>query len=288
MRVSNEALLGTIAACPKCGSMVQIQSPRQDVAAPQIKLGSAPVDSEAITEDGIAAEIDDHADASLVEPGSGFSSSPPPMEGPPPVWQDDANWQSDQTKRTRQIAMIATIALSTLSVTALTFGWFLRSQRTTASVSEPNTPERNTSEPTATEEPEQVQSEVDTAVETSDDSLAIESQMPDPVESELIPPPAASVETDSNAVNTVVDSTPPSTVVPSSLIPTSPIGSGEAESETESSMTELPAGLLQFVPLMLGEGLAEKTSLAAPPSIDQVNINAAAIEDSDTLGIDPA
>ncbi|MDB4749975.1 hypothetical protein OAF83_03630, partial [Rubripirellula sp.] len=51
LRVSDPAIVGTIAACPKCGSMVEINRPDG-----QVEIGRSGVDSQAITEDAITAD----------------------------------------------------------------------------------------------------------------------------------------------------------------------------------------------------------------------------------------
>ena len=51
LRVSDPAVVGTIAACPKCGSMVEINRPDS-----QVEIGRSGVDSQAITEEAITAD----------------------------------------------------------------------------------------------------------------------------------------------------------------------------------------------------------------------------------------
>ena len=48
LNVVESSIVGTITACPKCGSMVKIDRP-----SPQVSLGTADVDSQAITQDAI-------------------------------------------------------------------------------------------------------------------------------------------------------------------------------------------------------------------------------------------
>ena len=305
LRVSSESLLGTISACPKCGSMVQIEAPTQDISQennrrPQVKLGNAPVDSEAITEDGIASELADVSDVEAGNVKSGFANPPPvpnssyldsslsdqdSMSGPPPTWQDNENWQSEKTQRTRHIAMIVTIALSSLSVTALTFGWFLRLQK-------PDPLEiAQTSEMPPAEEVEEVKEVEDapTLVQEPDQKAEVATEnLVEPIETMVKPD-----VTDGIGVENVVspEANPDNqTVIPSSLIPTSPIESSDDVDTEEfggSTMTELPAGLQQFVPQLFPEVPVEETSLKAPPTINDVEIDAAAEEDSNTLGIEP-
>ncbi|KAA1262020.1 hypothetical protein LF1_45810 [Rubripirellula obstinata] len=296
LRVSSEALLGTIAACPKCGSMVKIEKP------PQVKLGNVPVDSEAITEDGISTEFPGVSDASTEsatgEFKTGFADAPPipnlddsddtTIAGPPPTWQDNENWQSDKTKRTRHIAMIATIAISTLSVTVLTFGWFMRMQSKPVAVAEAT--EMETDPLTQIDPLTQAPGEA-TTLDSEQDVTPTDLEPPeqtDPIEP--VPDPFAESSVETTEVADPIDV--PQTVIPSSLIPKSPIetSSGDQEPETDQdapTMKELPAGLQQFMPMTLNEGPAQETSLAAPPTINEIEIDAAAEEDSNTLGIEP-
>lgn len=135
LRVNNPALVGTIANCPKCGSMVQIPAP--DELAPGevdgaseprgFALGSDSVDSDTMTRDAVP-EPPDSAGAS--EMPSGFAPSesddradevaaPPGGDVIPPAWQ------SAQTERARHIALIVSLSAGGLIVAALLFGWFV-------------------------------------------------------------------------------------------------------------------------------------------------------------------
>lgn len=336
LRVSSEALLGTISACPKCGSMVKIEAPLQDgtrqdadkvdlphppLNRPQVKLGTVPVDSEAITEDGIASELANDSEASAGELKSGFSSAPPihdsnqsdphladraTLAGPPPTWQDSENWQSAKTRRTRHIVMIATIALSTLSVTVLTFGWFLRSQKpNTGSVAQNSETAIVPAESASTEVADPDSDAIENPIATDEatdpkpafDVVETENATPQNVLAELTDKTPTMAEA-SDLPQTIIPQTIipqsiiPQSIIPQSLIPTSPIGSsGDTSDDTTGqelpSMKELPAGLQQYIPQLLQEGPAEETSLDAPPTINQIEIDAATEEDSNTLGIEP-
>ena len=63
-RTSDPSLIGTIASCPKCNSMVQIDRPTDQVA-----VGRSGVDSQAITEEA----IDSDDDSAAVDPATGGS-----------------------------------------------------------------------------------------------------------------------------------------------------------------------------------------------------------------------
>jgi hypothetical protein len=111
--------------------MVEIQPPidaRQ--AAQQVAVGSPQVDSEAITEEAIAAEPADQIDPSSVPRGFGADetlapdpriNNEVPLGGPV-----SPSWQSERQQRSRQIALIVAIAGSGLIASAILFGWFVK------------------------------------------------------------------------------------------------------------------------------------------------------------------
>jgi hypothetical protein len=273
--------------------------------SPQVKLGNTPVDSEAITQDGIDPEIAslNPADAGADLPSEssasgGFRNLPPgsnqpSLAGPPPSLQEEMQWQTEGTRKTRQIGMIVTIAVSTLSVTLLTFGWFVRMRRSqpdqnedqvAVNMSSLETPAQRIVEPNSAVADATTSSQEDPFAETITESR-LETEVESTNAESAIVDPAASVDP-------VGDSTADSEI-PDSLIPTSPIdGASKTDSAFEdtddagSTMTELPAGLKQFMPLLLQEGPAEITSLATPPTINDIQIEAAE-EESGTLGVAP-
>ncbi len=129
LRVTDPAIVGTIAACPKCQSMVQIdpvgidpdaegQSPPQ-----QLAVGSSSVDSQAITEDAIAPQ-QLAADSKPGQPFVGGELVSQEQLDPIPPTQ---RWQSERTERSRQIALIATLSFTGLLIAAAMFGWFVSS-----------------------------------------------------------------------------------------------------------------------------------------------------------------
>ncbi len=130
LRVTDPAVIGTIAACPKCQSMVQIDPP-------QLRVGASSVDSEAITEEAVPpGEFDPNrageegTSIGSASPESGFSGQTnlaPPIE--PPGTTLPMDWQSDSTRRTRQIAMVSALSIGTLLVAGVMFALFARSYR---------------------------------------------------------------------------------------------------------------------------------------------------------------
>ncbi|WP_197169201.1 hypothetical protein [Novipirellula galeiformis] len=140
LRVTDPSLVGTISACPKCGSMVEItggdpvEDGGQDAlprAPEQVALGADSVDSETITRDAIsAAEIDaDHSVeelASYSQPFQGSDSleSAEVVDTAMPISPDD--WQSDRTRKSRQLGMIVAVSIATLLIAVIVFAWFVR------------------------------------------------------------------------------------------------------------------------------------------------------------------
>ena len=145
LRVRRQELAGTIVACPKCRSMVQLDPPPgqgtsptsyQDGGAdqPGVALGQQIVDSGALTEDSISRSEsslagNSFAETSLPEPslaaeGSRFAEAPPvttddqpegglpdsrAADGPAPGVRDRA-FHSEKTARSRRIAFYVVVA----------------------------------------------------------------------------------------------------------------------------------------------------------------------------------
>lgn len=119
LRVTDPSIVGTIGTCPKCSSMVQIDRP-----AGQVEVGRSSVDSQAITEEAIAAD-----DGSSFEPNvdaqgfHGTDSIPDEM----PSGAIPPDWQSDKTRRSKQVALVVAVSVSGLLLAVAVFGWFVRS-----------------------------------------------------------------------------------------------------------------------------------------------------------------
>ena len=140
LRVTDPAIVGTIASCPKCESMVQIDQPTTDAPADaagspsQVAVGQSSIDSGAITKDAIApadltpAKLGDNDAGSSTVDGPFAGNAPPPNPTtsdqsvavpPPPAWQ------SQQSARTKQVALIASLSIGGLIAAAAAFGWFV-------------------------------------------------------------------------------------------------------------------------------------------------------------------
>ncbi len=157
-RVTRAELVGTIVACPKCGSMMQIVAP-DEIAVPPTDLisaggqvgmavGQESVDSEAMTEASNILGVGevDFADSGPSDPGASASSGNPttrarfevdesiaaPAAGPaihdpaatPPL---PMAFESAGATRSRQIALVVLTLISGLCVSGLLFFLFVRS-----------------------------------------------------------------------------------------------------------------------------------------------------------------
>ena len=173
LRVTDPLLVGQISSCPKCGSMVQVNQPNSNAGAqsdvspsastpvigavpiegqlptPRVEMGSAEVDSEAITHDAISSS-DILADSSshVMPPplesevgSSAFQRSndfPADHTASTPVNDPDFNdgarmspesWQSERTRKSRQAAMIVAVSAISLLGAIVFFTYFVRSRR---------------------------------------------------------------------------------------------------------------------------------------------------------------
>ena len=124
LRVSDPAVVGTIAACPKCGSMVEISRPES-----QVEIGRSGVDSQAITEEAIAA--DSGLATGSIQPANdeGFAGSdsllPDSRDGLSGAMHPD--WQSAKTQKSRQIGLVIALSATGLIAAVMFFGWFVTS-----------------------------------------------------------------------------------------------------------------------------------------------------------------
>ncbi|WP_144057716.1 hypothetical protein [Novipirellula maiorica] len=137
--MTDPSLVGTIAACPKCGSMVEIQGELPPSHAPeslprnpqQVALGMDSVDSETITRDALSAgEFDPDTAAPPIqshpEPFVGTESVPPSQLADPGMPISPDGWQSDRTRKSRQMGMIAAVSIATVLIATVVFVWFVR------------------------------------------------------------------------------------------------------------------------------------------------------------------
>ncbi len=277
--------------------MVQIDRP-----GPQVAVGGSGIDSQAITEEAISASegaalgsadstpsgfVGDEGNRS----GFGVSASASPM---PP------QWQSDRTQRSRQIALVVAVSLASLLVAVAGFWWFVQSSRNgqpAAVVSETDTVDL-TNDPITTDDTESSSNDLaDDATDTSTDmSAEPASEAIHPDEQGQPQAEAPATEQTSSELGqreAVADLIPRSPLdpapseVPAPPAPQAPTAPFEDE-PAAGGMQELPPELAKYTKFLLEEGSTEKPTLQAPPTMDEVTIDAAAEElDDPTITVRP-
>lgn len=284
LRVTDPTVVGTIAACPKCQSMVQIDPPATPAINPatpkQVTAGNAAVDSGAITESAIASDGIELRDGAPPVAG-GFSDFQNNDIDAPPTAMNPLGFESESARRSKQIALVTALSLSTLLVAVFGFIWFIRSYQPAATVADAESPviaPENESSPPMTETPP-----------TEAESVESETIEPSPAEQE----PQREPEPE----NTPTDPAPVTKepIIPVDLMPKSPFGpdlkpremrdaAKEAEVDPDASrMMDLPPGLAQFTPFLLQDSATEIPTLQAPPTMDELAIEDAVEDDLDPL-----
>ncbi len=135
IRVRNPNLIGQLANCPKCNSIIQIELPQQI----HVDIPGNVADSSALTKDALQAPDDEFRLAPLEKSGSlnDVDSLIPPTttvdtweslastspSAPPMPTQD---WSSQQTARTRQLLLVGILGVSGVLFAGLLFVGFQR------------------------------------------------------------------------------------------------------------------------------------------------------------------
>lgn len=303
LRVTDPGIVGTIASCPKCESMVPIDLPSivTKTTPPQVAVGQSSIDSEAITEDAIAPEgfaadqlghSDDVADSSVPRPPSPFLGQVPPQNEAAGAIPTSQVWQSQRTTRSQQIALIATLSMTGLLAAGAIFGWFVSIWQ-----------DRSDSGSVAAAS---IDSKIDPKSEQTD---AVENDMRDQQAADpevtTTPQPADPnplTEAKANPVssNSLADQSPDlveeeDALIPTDLIPSSPLDEQPADSTPERELqprdrdaadgaakvgaTELPPEFAKYTQILPKEGSLDKPSIDAPPTIDDIELEDAATDD---------
>lgn len=344
LRVTDPAIVGTIASCPKCESMVQINGPStatqatppprrmvpgpnapsqnapgqnapSQIAAGQIAAGQSSIDSEAITEDAIAAADFDAGESDLADSSSKLdrSRNPSPFSGHAPSQEDrtstvpsSVGWQSERTVRSRQIALITTLAIASLVVAASVFGWFVstwQDRPTSRPVAEADAnpaakpdPADPDSESPVVQDPVGADVMADRAEEPETSPKSASGQANDgpvlPQDTDV--PKQEIAESAQNLIETPVSN------IPNDLVPTSPLktdtdpasvsdampsdNTASSDSPTDQDAdnigaTELPPEFAKYTQILPVDGSLDKPTLEAPPTIDDVELEQAASDD---------
>lgn len=281
--------------------MVQIDRP----SSGQVAVGRPDVDSQAITEESITP-----SDVPLGDPPeiSGFSgeasdagvSSGPVGAAAPP------DWQSERTRRSRQIALVTALSLLGLLSAGVVFGWFVRSWRQGPTDSPTTVAAAPTEDPVSSEsseandpgntDPAEIESQQQDNAATPDQGATatlVPSQEDDSPDANLADvdladaTPAEQTSVEATQAGAELDSSLPSDLIPQSPIidapltspsPTSPSASDPDVGDDASRMSELPPGLEQYIPFLPLPGATEAPTLKAPPTMDDVQLDAAAVD----------
>ncbi len=166
IRVRNPNLVGQLATCPKCSSMIMIapseSEPQQangNSPPGQVQVSgrrALPVDSTAVTKEGLVVNMGGAIDSPSFPQAARASSpsdtdneyrladfdhesgalAPPPVQqqlSPTQAWQPHtaphvptSQWTSESTNRTRQYLLIGFLGISGIALAALLFTGFLR------------------------------------------------------------------------------------------------------------------------------------------------------------------
>ncbi len=262
-------------------------------------MGASNVDSQAITEDAIAAPSDSEIGDSE-EQASGFADSRPDAVQDDPASETasppNPAWQSQRTQKSRQIALVIAVSAAGLLAAGLFFSWFVRTWKAPAETAQVDALVSPSSKPPASDLPADQQ--VDPAVADPATEPAVASP------SQGVPADAGEAkmaDADASASGPAVETgvlSPADTPVPSDLLPVSPIagdpaakrggngigekGPGSTTGEREGAMVELPQGLAVFTEILKQNGPIDLApTMKAPPALDEINIDAAAAEDVD-------
>ncbi len=279
LRVTEPSLVGTIAACPRCNSMVQIDPPTQQVA-----VGASDVDSQAITEDSIPAMADSAGD-SASESLRGFSGSDSIDEGT--AVGGDAGpvppgWQSERTARSRQIALIVAVSVSGLLAAAMLFVWFVSNWSGTPATAELESSPAQLVDPSGETVPSSEAADAVSGLDVDEDPTPGDARLAtegENVDVGAIQPtivgvandvPGGDQDTPGVGPDTSVPRSPQPTSVPADLLqsPTARLpGSKDVEGLGDGStgMMELPPGLGQYNIFLAPDGPVDlRPTLDAP------------------------
>ncbi|MCG8651518.1 MAG: hypothetical protein MI861_16875, partial [Pirellulales bacterium] len=269
LRVSDPSVVGTIASCPRCHSMVQIQPPGTQVA-----VGAPSVDSQAITEDAIAAPDDTPSNQHSAPPAgfAGVESLDHSEEALPADPTIPPDWQSRRTHKSRQVALVVAVAVTGLLTAVLFFGWFVRKWSPQSTEVAVDTEAETAAGPA---DPAQ-QSEQATDSPPSDD---LGSEPPaaesDPANSNqpATLPPEGNRDADPDADSPKEDEPPPN-----SPLVMRPAEADPDQGNEDNAVPPLdPSGLDAFKDILLQAGPIDLVPTEdAPPTLDDIDIEAPA------------
>lgn len=293
----------------------------------QVALGTDSVDSETITRDALSggdlyAEAAVAAPHSPAEPFLGTEAIPPSQIADAGMPIPPEGWQSDRTRKSRQVGMIVAVSIATVLIAMVVFVWFVRtwdrgaasadaaSAVTTADsadaaandVADANAmaPEVDAVEPTTPPMPSPASNPPpgrDPSEDAPNDDV-----VPSPDDS---PPGVNSGDINGNPADagpmpaeiaSVASSNTSSNDIPTDLLPVDPLGpivdvnrdaAAPVADDGMSKLDEIPPELRKFTVLLdLGRETNEtKPTIQPPPTLDKLKVENAAEETLDPMMI---
>ncbi len=272
LRVARAGLVDAIVKCPKCQSMVQLSRPGDHAPqSPPVAMGNRPVDSNAITEDSIAA------DRPPLPPGhsspqDGVPHQAPPIvaaiEPPPPsdvsaptaIEQDGPQvppptWYSQKAAKSRRIALAVAVAFAGLISITLLIGALFRGSRDAGPVASGTTEDAMPQQVSVDSPPaDSPPADSPPAAEPPPDRSSAEPSGSDPADGEEV----ASGESNASTEN---PNAPPTPAEPAQPAATDPVVRD----------AQPPADLLPQNPLLPSDPLADILSAKPPAAGEQAN-----------------
>ena len=303
----------------------------------KVEIGHSGVDSQAITEEAIAADSGIAEESSLPPGAEGFlgTDSVPPESTDGLAGAMHPDWQSAKTQKSRQIALVVALAATGLITAVLFFGWFVsswgqREVKPTDGVAFKGGDSSTQNSDGGNQQTNPANSEVSDMEVTQNqtapqESDVLESSVPDNAgsaepDSDLENPPGTDppVEAEpggtsaASSSDVAVSDTGTASEIPSDLLQPPVLGSVDGQDSTVSTdnenagavqadegdllapepneavddaggMQDLPPELAQYTQFLLDDGAQSKPTLQAPPTMEQVKLDEAAVEEDEDL-----
>ena len=295
----------------------------------QVEIGHLGVDSQAITEEAIAADSGLAEGSVQAAHDEGFAGAdsvlPETSDGLSGAMHPD--WQSAKTQKSRQIGLVIALSATGLIAAVMFFGWFVNSWKqqgeqelATVGTQTGDSPSTNPEKSTQSKDAEGVPAvetgnlQDQTASNNSDvanpnQQVVIDTEAPNSTELDKMPttpdsatplPPDATASNDGTGNKGAEQSVPSDLLPPSVLDPPSEIDPVVSDDDhqaaavntdktdgldTAPGMQELPPELAQYTQFLLDDGAPAKPTLQAPPTMEEVKLEAAAEEEDEDLRI---
>ena len=286
IRVTDPALVGTIANCPKCNSMIQIEPP---TTSPQVAIGNASVDSQALTEESIDAGEEPSDPAAVPSGFENVEGTAPPIEDSPIAPPVHPEWQSETTQRSRQIGLIVALSACSLLGAVLMFGWFIRSwnqgretaddSQAIASLPDTEPSPDSSSEPDASETSDSADTR---QAEQANDPPTSDLEGDGPHDEEVVPKPPVVPNVDEESTATVTTPDVPKELLQDDIFgdPLNP-KQNDVDDPDKATLERLPKGLQDLLKTDLDFDDDLEPNLETPPTINDIQVEKAVEEEND-------